>query len=61
PHPFVVESLQRFARLSPEERAKIRLIHFNHTNPLLDPKSAATRQVQSAGLRIAEQGERVEL
>jgi pyrroloquinoline quinone biosynthesis protein B len=61
PHPFVVESLQRFGRLSPAERGKIRLIHFNHTNPLLDPESTATRQVRAAGLGIAVQGERVEL
>lgn len=61
PHPFVVESLQRFGRLEPEERAKIRLIHLNHTNPLLEPESAATRQVRAAGLGIAAQGDRVEL
>lgn len=61
PHPFVVESLERFAKLSPAERAKIRLIHLNHSNPLLDPESAATRQVRAAGLGVAEQGERLEL
>lgn len=61
PHPFVVESLQRFGRLDRTERAKVRLIHFNHTNPLLDPESPATRQVRAAGLGIAEEGERLEL
>lgn len=61
PHPLVVESLQRFGRLSPQERAKVRLIHLNHTNPLLDPESAATRQVRAAGLGIAHEGERIEL
>jgi pyrroloquinoline quinone biosynthesis protein B len=61
PHPFVVESLQRFSQLNPRERAKIRLIHLNHTNPLLDPESEAIRQTQAAGLGVAEQGERIEL
>ncbi|MFM7117026.1 MAG: MBL fold metallo-hydrolase [Planctomycetota bacterium] len=61
PHPFVVESLQRFGKLNPRERAKIRLIHLNHTNPLLNPESDAVRQVKDAGLGLAVQGERVEM
>ncbi len=61
PHPFVIESLQRFGHLAPRERAKIRLIHFNHSNPLLQVDSDAARRVREAGLRIAQQGERVEL
>lgn len=61
PHPFVVESLQRFARLNPRERAKIRFIHMNHSNPLLNPQSEAVRQTEAAGLGIAVQGERIEM
>lgn len=61
PHPFVVESLQRFGKLNPRERAKIRLIHLNHTNPLLNPESDAVRQIQDAGLGLAIQGERFEM
>lgn len=61
PHPFVVESLQRFGKLNPRERAKIRLIHLNHTNPLLNPESDAVRQVRDAGLGLAIQGERFEM
>ncbi len=61
PHPFVSESLQRFGHLPPQERAKVRLIHFNHSNPLLQPDSDAARRVQEAGLGIAREGERVEL
>lgn len=53
PHPFVVESLERFAGLSETERAKIHFIHFNHTNPLLNPDSEATQRVLDAGFRIA--------
>jgi pyrroloquinoline quinone biosynthesis protein B len=57
PHPFVVESLARFAPLEAAERAKVRFLHLNHTNPLLDPTSAASRTVRSAGLSLAAQGE----
>lgn len=64
PHPFVVESLARFAALPPEERAKIRFIHLNHTNPLLRTDAAgdaARSRVEHAGMHVAEQGERSDL
>lgn len=57
PHPFIVESMQRFEALPEEERAKIRFIHLNHTNPALQPESAAGRAVESAGMRVASEGE----
>ncbi len=59
PHPFVEESMHRFRTLPEGKRKYIRFIHFNHTNPLLDPESEAYRQVIQAGYGIAEQGERV--
>jgi pyrroloquinoline quinone biosynthesis protein B len=61
PHPFIVESMQRFADLPPAERAKIRFIHLNHTNPALRADSPARRQIERAGFRVAEVGERVGL
>ena len=61
PHPFITHSMQRFAGLSPSEKAKIRFIHLNHTNPALFNDSEARLQVERSGFRIAEQGERVEL
>ncbi|MEM7654967.1 MAG: MBL fold metallo-hydrolase [Bacteroidota bacterium] len=61
PHPFVVESMERFEPLSTSDRAKVIFIHFNHTNPLIDPKSEASQQVEQAGYRIAREGMRVEL
>ena len=61
PHPFIVESLRRFAPLPRSERRKVRFIHLNHTNPALDRRSAAARAVFDAGHDIARQGERVGL
>ncbi len=58
PHPFVVESLSRFAALPATERAKITFLHFNHTNPLLQPDSEARVRVEEAGCRVASEGER---
>ena len=57
PHPFVVESLSRFDSLPEAERRKIRFIHLNHTNPLLDPSSDQSRSVQNKGYGVARFGE----
>lgn len=56
PHPFVVESMQRFAGLSPAEKAKIIFIHFNHTNPLLKKRSPEKDRVKKTGFGVAEEG-----
>ena len=61
PHPFIAESMKRFASLDPTERSKVRFLHLNHTNPALDPESEATKAIEKAGHHVAEQGERVEL
>ncbi|MFK7820036.1 MAG: MBL fold metallo-hydrolase [Planctomycetaceae bacterium] len=61
PHPFIEESLARFAKIPKADRAQIRFIHLNHTNPALDANSAATRSIESIGLKVATQGERESL
>lgn len=61
PHPFITESIERFARLPGKERAKVRFLHLNHTNPALDPAGDAARRIREAGHRVAEEGERIEL
>ena len=61
PHPFIRHSLEGFASLPASERAKIRFIHLNHTNPALDPASSARREIEAAGMRVAEQGETLPL
>lgn len=61
PHPFVVESMDLFKKLSAQEKAKIHFIHFNHTNPLLDPNSSQSKEVLKQGFRIARMGQVLEL
>lgn len=61
PHPFVVDSLKRFSGLKPELRERVRFVHFNHSNPLLIPKSEERTMVEDAGHHVAEQGEIVPL
>jgi pyrroloquinoline quinone biosynthesis protein B len=61
PHPFIEESMQLFTGLPPAEKAKVHFIHFNHTNPVLNPHSDARKRVEGAGYHIAEQLEVFEL
>lgn len=61
PHPFVDESLGRFASLPVGERAKIRFIHFNRTNPAGWPGTPERARIEEAEMQVAERGERVGL
>lgn len=61
PHPFITASMKRFEALAASERAKVRFIHLNHTNPALWKDSAARRAIERQGFKVAEEGERVEL
>ncbi|MFT5288386.1 MAG: pyrroloquinoline quinone biosynthesis protein B [Planctomycetota bacterium] len=61
PHPFISESLQRFASLPALERAKIFFTHLNHTNPAAIPGSSAQQTVQEAGMSVARERQVFEL
>jgi len=61
PHPFIVETMQRFASLSRIEKNKIRFIHLNHTNPALRRNSDARQAIQKAGFHVATEKERIGL
>lgn len=61
PHPFIAHTMEILAGLPAEERAKVRFIHLNHTNPALDPESDARRAIEAAGFHVAEEMQRVEL
>ncbi len=61
PHPFVIESMELFKNLPHSEKKKIHFIHFNHTNPLLNPESEQSREVMKKGFRIARYKMRFEI
>lgn len=52
PHPFIIESLERFKGLDLQERNKIIFIHFNHTNPVIDLNSIEAKNVLNQGFKI---------
>jgi pyrroloquinoline quinone biosynthesis protein B len=61
PHPLVAESLARFAPLPAAERAKVAFTHLNHTNPAALAGTPERRAIDAAGMRVAEDGERIDL
>ena len=61
PHPRIRGTMDRLQALTDGERAKVRFIHLNHTNPALDPDGDARREVERRGFHVADEGERVDL
>ena len=60
-HPFITHSMERFRDLPDMERAKVRFIHLNHTNPALWADTEARQTIEANGFRVAEEGESVRL
>lgn len=58
PHPRVTHTMDLLQALPDEERAKIRFIHYNHTNPLRDPASPQSQEVLRRGFGVAREGDR---
>jgi len=54
-HPFIVESIALFEKLSIENRKKIYFAHLNHTNPVLK-NTEEYKLVKESGFNILEQG-----
>lgn len=60
-HPLVVDSLERFRGDVDSGKLRVVFIHFNHSNPLLDPESAELAVVRDAGFEVAHRGMRLPL
>jgi pyrroloquinoline quinone biosynthesis protein B len=59
PHPPVPETMARLGSLGGERR--VVFIHLNHTNPLWDRDSLERKQVERAGMKVGEEGDRFPL
>ena len=59
PHPFIEETMARLVALPPEERSKVRFIHFNHTNPVIRGDAGAVGAIEAAGFGVVREGERI--
>ena len=56
PHPPVLDSLERLSNLN-GKKLEVFFIHFNHTNPLLIPKSNEIKQLLDSGCKIPIEGQ----
>lgn len=54
PHPFIIESMEKFKDLPTSEKNKIYFIHFNHTNPVINIESEQAKKVIANGFNIAQ-------
>ncbi len=57
PHPLAEETVRRSAG----RRAEVRLVHLNHSNPLLGPEPEPRGSVEAQGVTLAVEGESFEL
>ena len=61
PHPFVVETIERFKNLNKKDKKKVYFIHLNHTNPLLKISHKITKEIIKRGYNIARTGMKFDL
>jgi len=61
PHPIIASSIARFATFPASERAKIRFIHLNQSNPLIRDDAKAHALLREAGFGVAHEREIVAL
>ncbi len=56
PHPFIEETVALFKKESFATKQKVIFIHFNHTNPALQPNTKEKKALESLGFRFAKEG-----
>ncbi|WP_299454498.1 MBL fold metallo-hydrolase [uncultured Microscilla sp.] len=61
PHPFVEETTALLKDIPASEKSKVYFIHFNHTNPLINPGSKERKEVNKQGFNIAQEGQIIRL
>ena len=57
PHPLIRDTMRRCQALPADQRRKVVFTHLNHSNPAVDPDSAATAQIIAAGMAVARDGQ----
>ena len=59
PHPTITHTMEMLKQLDPANRAKIRFIHLNHSNPAHDENTNAYEDIEKAEYKLARAGERI--
>jgi pyrroloquinoline quinone biosynthesis protein B len=61
PHPFISETMDILKTLPSAQKNKVRFIHLNHTNPVLQRNSKERKELIKSGFGVVGVGERVGL
>ena len=56
PHPFITETMSLLNDAPASIKKRVYFIHFNHTNPLINPLSSERKKVEQLGYQIAKEG-----
>jgi pyrroloquinoline quinone biosynthesis protein B len=61
PHPFISETMDLLKTLPSTQKNKVRFIHLNHTNPVLQSKSKERKGLIKRGFGVVVVGDRIGL
>lgn len=61
PHPLVTETMELLGERVRAGTLEVYLTHMNHSNPAVDPGSAARREIERRGFRVLAEGEEIGL
>ncbi len=61
PHPYITETVELLSDLPKNEKNKVKFIHLNHTNPILQPHSKERKDLKMKGFAWVETGQKIEL
>jgi pyrroloquinoline quinone biosynthesis protein B len=60
-HPLITESMDLLGPLVAAGKLNVAFTHLNHSNPALEPESAARKAIESRGFRVLAEGEEIGL
>ena len=60
-HPLMTETMDLLKPLVRDGKLRVLFTHLNHSNPALDPASAARKSIEARGFRVLDDGERLDL
>jgi len=55
-HPLIVDSIKRLKGRVASGKLEVYFIHLNHSNPALEPDSAARKHIESSGFHVGHMG-----
>ena len=60
-HPLIADTMELLAPLVKSAGLRVAFTHLNHSNPALEPESAARKAIEARGFRVLAEGEEIGL